>query len=75
MRFSQHFISSVLPEARFQGTYLQNFIGVSVDSRTLIKGELFVAIPGVATDGHKFLAEAAEKGAIGFMINADQESP
>ncbi len=74
MRFSQHFISSVLPEARFQGADLQNFIGVSVDSRTLTKGELFVAIPGAQTDGHAFLAEAAEKGAIGFMINADQEN-
>ncbi len=73
MRFSQHFISSVLPEARFQGPDIENFQGVSVDSRTLVKGEMFVAIPGSITDGHNFLAEAVQKGASGLFIEAKQE--
>ncbi len=37
--------------------------GVSYDSRTTQKGDLFVAISGVAADGHSFIAGAAQKGA------------
>lgn len=74
MRFSQHFISSVIPETRYQGVELQNFQGASVDSRTLQKGEMFIAIPGANTDGHKFLAEAVQKGASSLMIAIQQES-
>jgi UDP-N-acetylmuramyl pentapeptide synthase len=36
--------------------------GVSIDTRNLARGALFVALRGVA-DGHKFLAQAAERGA------------
>lgn len=38
--------------------------GVSYDSRTTQPGDLFVAISGAAVDGHKFIATAAEKGAV-----------
>ena len=38
--------------------------GVSIDSRTIKPGELFVAIRGPKHDGHNHLAEAAAKGAI-----------
>lgn len=38
--------------------------GVSYDSRTTQPGDLFVAISGAAADGHKFIATAAEKGAV-----------
>ncbi|HEX9917434.1 MAG TPA: UDP-N-acetylmuramoyl-tripeptide--D-alanyl-D-alanine ligase [candidate division Zixibacteria bacterium] len=38
--------------------------GVSIDSRTLQKGNLFIAIRGENQDGHKFIPQAFEKGAI-----------
>ena len=37
--------------------------GISYDSRTLRPGELFVALPGYRTDGHRFICQAVEKGA------------
>ena len=37
--------------------------GVSCDSRTVRAGELFVAIKGFESDGHKFISNAIENGA------------
>ncbi len=39
------------------------FHGVSIDSRTVKKGEIFIAIKGDRYDGHNFIAEAVAKGA------------
>jgi UDP-N-acetylmuramoyl-tripeptide--D-alanyl-D-alanine ligase len=36
--------------------------GISIDSRTIEKGELFVALKGTRFDGHDFLREALKKG-------------
>lgn len=44
------------------------FKGVSIDSRTIQEDELFFALEGTRTDGHKFVHEAAEKGAAGAII-------
>jgi UDP-N-acetylmuramoyl-tripeptide--D-alanyl-D-alanine ligase len=41
--------------------------GVSIDSRNLAGGELFVALRGV-TDGHNFLARAVERGARAALV-------
>ncbi|HYA32251.1 MAG TPA: UDP-N-acetylmuramoyl-tripeptide--D-alanyl-D-alanine ligase [Thermodesulfovibrionales bacterium] len=38
------------------------FTGVSIDSRTIGAGELFVALKGQRFDGHDFLKDAMEKG-------------
>ncbi len=38
---------------------------VSTDSRTIKKGELFVALRGENFDGHKFVEEVAKNGAAG----------
>jgi UDP-N-acetylmuramoyl-tripeptide--D-alanyl-D-alanine ligase len=44
------------------------FSNVSTDSRTLIAGELFVALSGPNFDGHDFVAAAAERGAAGAVV-------
>jgi UDP-N-acetylmuramoyl-tripeptide--D-alanyl-D-alanine ligase len=44
------------------------FTGVSTDSRTVAKGDLFVALGGENYDGHVFVAEAISKGAAGAVI-------
>lgn len=38
--------------------------GVSYDSRNTKEGELFVAVSGYETDGHRFIPMAREKGAV-----------
>ncbi|MEK6243709.1 MAG: Mur ligase domain-containing protein, partial [Pseudomonadota bacterium] len=40
------------------------FQGVSTDTRSVGKGQLFVAIRGERFDGHDFLAMAKERGAV-----------
>ncbi|MBA3911896.1 MAG: UDP-N-acetylmuramoyl-tripeptide--D-alanyl-D-alanine ligase, partial [Rhodobacter sp.] len=42
--------------------------GVSIDSRTLQPGDLFVALKD-ARDGHDFVARALEKGAAAALVN------
>nr|WP_255769353.1 UDP-N-acetylmuramoyl-tripeptide--D-alanyl-D-alanine ligase [Maritalea mediterranea] len=44
--------------------------GVSIDSRTIGAGELFVAIKGDRFDGHDFVAKALEQGAIAALVSA-----
>jgi UDP-N-acetylmuramoyl-tripeptide--D-alanyl-D-alanine ligase len=42
--------------------------GVSIDSRTIREGELFVAIKGDRFDGHDFVPEVIKRGAWGALI-------
>lgn len=42
--------------------------GASLDTRTLEKGNLFIALRGQKEDGHAYLAEAFSKGASGALI-------
>jgi UDP-N-acetylmuramoyl-tripeptide--D-alanyl-D-alanine ligase len=42
--------------------------GVSIDSRTVRAGELFIAIHGPSHNGHDHVAGALERGAIGAMV-------
>jgi len=46
---------------------------LSIDTRTLNPGDLFVAFKGVQCDGHDFLAAAFEKGASGALIDRTQK--
>ncbi|MCX6841524.1 MAG: UDP-N-acetylmuramoyl-tripeptide--D-alanyl-D-alanine ligase [candidate division WOR-3 bacterium] len=43
--------------------------GVSIDTRTLTPGELYVAIRGKRLDGHRFCAEALAHGAVGVLVD------
>ena len=43
--------------------------GVSIDSRGIRRGELFVALKGEQFDGHRFVLNAVEQGASGAIIN------
>jgi len=46
--------------------------GVSIDTRTLEPGDLFVALQGEARDGHDFVKAAFEKGAAAALVHKDQ---
>jgi UDP-N-acetylmuramoyl-tripeptide--D-alanyl-D-alanine ligase len=47
--------------------------GVSIDTRNLAAGDLFVALHGPNHDGHDFVATALQRGAVAAMI--DREIP
>ena len=42
--------------------------GGAVDSRRVEPGNLFVALAGERTDGHRFLADAAAAGAAALLV-------
>ncbi len=56
--------------ARLIGADAQ-FSGCSTDSRTLPSGALFFALSGEHFDGHRFLAEAAGRGARGAVVERE----
>ncbi|BAQ64703.1 UDP-N-acetylmuramoyl-tripeptide--D-alanyl-D-alanine ligase [Geminocystis sp. NIES-3709] len=43
--------------------------GVSTDTRSLKKGEIFIALEGEIFNGHNFLNQAIDKGAIALITN------
>lgn len=45
-----------------------NFCGVSTDTRSLQQGNLFVALKGPNFDGHEYLQQAREKGAVAATV-------
>lgn len=45
----------------------------SSDTRTIAAGQWFVPITGENFDGHKFIAEAVQKGASGFFYDAKRQ--
>ena len=48
--------------------------GYSIDSRTIKPGELFFAVRGERMDGHDFLDQAFEKGAIAAVVSREKFS-
>jgi len=49
--------------------------GVTFDSREVGQGDLFVALTGETTDGHKFLDQAFDRGASGAIVSQDTPHP
>ncbi len=47
--------------------------GLSIDSRKIKSGELFFALKGLNSDGHKFVVDALKKGAAGAVIEKKVE--
>ena len=53
--------------ARVTGDWIAS--GVSIDSRSLEAGDLFVALQGPTFDGHAFIGAALEKGAVAALAS------
>lgn len=47
------------------------FSSVSIDSRAITKGALFVALTGPRFDGHDYLNEVAAKGAVAALVERE----
>jgi UDP-N-acetylmuramoyl-tripeptide--D-alanyl-D-alanine ligase len=57
-------------EIRNAERFTRPLSGVSTDSRSVGEGDLFVALRGQNYDGHRFLGEAAARGALAAMVEA-----
>ena len=66
---------SILQIAELSGAKLEQGDGkisterISTDSRTIKKGELFVALRGENFDGHKFVEATVQAGAAGAIVD------
>lgn len=46
---------------------------ISTDTRTIQKGDIYLPLKGANFDGEKFISQAVEKGAIGFLTTGDEK--
>lgn len=44
------------------------FDGIAIDSRSLVRGDLYVALKGEHFDGHDFVSHAADQGACAVVV-------
>ena len=49
--------------------------GISIDTRTLRTGEVYLAIIGERVDGHRFVREALQAGAAGLVVSDPSSVP
>lgn len=84
MKLSKDFLCDVLESATFQwgdtalsrdadvwnvGHLDKREVVVSIDSRTILPGEFFIALKGPQFDGHDFVAAAVQRGACGVLVS------
>ncbi len=68
MLIDADFLSKNVKQAQLQnGPFSPESLFV-VDSRTVKKGDVFIALPGDRVDGHDFIDQALEKEASGFIL-------
>ena len=59
----------------FKNTPTINIQGLSFDSRKVKPGDMYFCLPGLAFDGHDFIDQAIEKGAIAIVHSKPIEQP
>jgi len=65
----EHLLSE-LPQATVHGRTDLDIVGLSYDSRKVEPGYLFVAIRGAHVDGHDYIPQALERGAVAVVAEA-----
>lgn len=60
-----------LPGVQIQGKDTASIQALATDSRRVGPGSLFFAIPGLRTDGHFFIADAVDRGAVAIVCEKD----
>ena len=49
-------------------------INIKIDSRKVVNGDIFVALPGKTVDGHDYVNDAFKKGAIKAIVEHKVDS-
>ncbi len=74
MRWAE--MKAALPQARFAGDGdALEITGVVSDSRQASPGAVFVAVPGVSVDGHRYLPQALAQGAVAAVVEREDVLP
>lgn len=65
-----HTLASLLADYRIPAPEIP-ITGLAVDSRTVKPGEVFLAYPGVESDGRRFIQTAVQQGAAAILYESD----
>ena len=69
-------LRQALPAARFTGDgEALEITALVCDSRQVQPGALFVAVPGLSVDGHRFLGDARARGAVAAVVERAEALP
>lgn len=67
-------LAASLPESWLSGNGETAIVDVQYDSRLVTPGTLFVALRGGYADGHDFIADAVDRGAVAVMVDREVEA-
>jgi UDP-N-acetylmuramoyl-L-alanyl-D-glutamate--2,6-diaminopimelate ligase len=67
-------LTDVIAPERVSGLPVGEVRGLAYDSRQVEPGTLFFAIPGVHVDGHDFVPQAIERGALALVVERELPS-
>lgn len=71
---SRRFAASTAADARLLNIQDVTIKGLAADSRMVEPGQLFAALSGTQADGHIFIPEALDKGAVAVLGSAGAEA-
>ncbi len=63
----------LLAGAQVRGAGMGAIASLTHDSRAVVPGSLFAAIPGAITDGHRFVGDALDAGALVLLVEREPE--
>jgi UDP-N-acetylmuramoyl-tripeptide--D-alanyl-D-alanine ligase len=72
IRLTAQWVAAAMDGTLVDGDGGREFAGVSIDSRTLAPGAVYIAIRGERFDGADFAADAVAKGAAGIVVARDR---
>jgi UDP-N-acetylmuramoyl-L-alanyl-D-glutamate--2,6-diaminopimelate ligase len=67
-------VMNILDETKTRSMQNIEIKGVKSDSRCVDPGDVFVAIRGLEVDGHRFVADAVERGAVACVTEKPMET-
>ncbi len=62
-------------KCQIEGDVNTDISGICFDSREVDEGKVFVAIKGTRSDGHEFIGQAIEKGAVAIVCEENPDVP
>jgi len=66
-------LALAVPDARIDGEKDAEVRGIAFDSRQVVRGDLFIAVPGLNVDGHDYVTYALAAGAVGLVLEREVE--
>ena len=64
-------LTDLVGPERVVGIPVGEVTGLTTDSRAVAPGSLFFAVPGVHVDGHDYVADVAEAGAVAVVVERE----